>query len=306
VRNIPFSEYLRAKIAIDDRSLNRWVLETARRNLPQARPLRVLEAGAGIGSMLTRLLAWDFLPAEVDYIGVDADPANAPAAVEHWRAWAHENGYVFEANGDGYRLCGRGHRVRITWYTDDMMTFAAGAEPDRHLLLAHAFLDLVHLPTVLPALFRLAPGGLFYFTLNFDGVTVFEPETPGLDDEVLEHYHRTMDERRANGLPAGESRTGRRLLTLLPSLGAEILAAGSSDWVVYPRHGSYPPGEAIFLHAILDFVEKSLTGRPGLNSRVLAEWLKLRRTQVDAGELTYMAHQLDFAGRVPESPGKEA
>jgi len=78
-------------------------------------------------------------------------------------------------------------------------------------LLAHALLDLMDLPSLLPLLWRLLkPGGLAYFTLNFDAGTVFLPERPELDEDfLLDRYHASMDNRTIQGRPGGSSRTGR-------------------------------------------------------------------------------------------------
>ena len=95
--------------------------------------------------------------------------------------------------------------VRITFAAADLFDFL-DREPGKSawdLLVAHAVLDLVDLPTALPPLLsRLAPGGLFYFSLNFDGATIFEPPIdPDLDALIEALYHRTMDTRRAGAGP---------------------------------------------------------------------------------------------------------
>ena len=55
----------------------------------------------------------------------------------------------------------------------------------------------------------LRPGGMFYFTINFDGLTALEPQVdPDLDERVIRLYHQTMDERRVDGRPAGGRRAG--------------------------------------------------------------------------------------------------
>jgi len=145
----------------------------------------------------------------------------------------------------------------------------------------------------------LKPGGLCYFTINFDGATIFEPVIdPALDAQIETLYHRSMDERITDGQPSGDSRSGRHLFHLLPRAGVEILAAGSSDWVVFGRGGSYPADEAYFLHAILHFVEVTLTGHPELDQKDFARWMTERRRQIAAGELVYIAHQMDFVGQI--------
>ena len=80
--------------------------------------------------------------------------------------------------------------------------------------------------------------------------------------------------------------------------GAEVLAAGSSDWVVHAVGGGYPADEAYFLGCILHFVEMTLQGHPELDGGKFGAWLALRRGQLACGELVYVAHQLDYCGRV--------
>lgn len=276
-----FIRYLAVKQTVDDRALNTHVYETLRAELPLG-PLDVLEVGAGTGAMLDRLVARGLLAAGGRYTAVDADPANVAAALE--------------------RYSRRTSPLSVSWEAADVYDFARRKRGRRawDLLIAHAFLDLVDAPRLLPELLALLrPGGLFYFTINFDGLTILEPPVdPGFDEQVIDLYHRTMDERTADGRPAGDSRSGRHLLWQLPAAGAEILAAGASDWVVVPSRGGYAADEADFLRAILGFFEQSLSGRPELDPARLAGWLARRRAQIEAGELIYVAHQMDVCGRV--------
>ena len=169
------------------------------------------------------------------------------------------------------------------------------------VLIANAVLDLVDVPAVLPGLLRLlVPGGVYWFTINYDGESIFEPGHPH-DDRIMRAYHRDMDERFRYGLPAGESRTGRRLFHYLRAAGAPALAAGPSDWVVSAGpDGNYPGDEAYFLRSILNTIQDALGNRRDrVEPADLADWLAERRRQLAAGELVYIAHQLDFAGRSP-------
>jgi hypothetical protein len=170
------------------------------------------------------------------------------------------------------------------------------------VLIANAVLDLVDVPAILPGLLRLlVPGGVYWFTINYDGESIF---VPGLrhDDQIMRAYHRDMDERVRYGRPAGESRTGRRLFAYLRAAGAPALAAGSSDWVVHAGpDGNYPGDEAYFLRSILDTIQNALGSKhqDQVEPADLADWLAERRRQLAAGELVYIAHQLDFVGRSP-------
>ena len=87
----------------------------------------------------------------------------------------------------------------------------------------------------------------------------------------------------------------------LRAAGAPALAAGPSDWVVSAGpDGKYPGEEAYFLRSILNTVQDALRNRQDrVEPADLAGWLAERHRQLAAGELVYIAHQLDFAGRSP-------
>ena len=290
-----FPHYLLSKQSVDDRALNRSVYETLKASLPN-RPLRILEVGAGIGSMLTRLLRWGLIQ-KAEYIAVDEMAENIEYASAWIPQWAVENRLRVERGGENrLNLFDDTREVRLTLIAEDVFAFIQSRPAPADLLIAHAFLDLLPLPDSLPALFSLLkPGGLAWLTINFDGVTSFEPPVdPQMDGSIERLYHRTMDERPSGG----DSQTGRHLFGHLQAAGAELLASGASDWVVHPINRRYPADEAYFLNFILYFFEQSLTGCPELESAAFAHWLAERRAQVERGELIYIAHQLDFLVRV--------
>jgi hypothetical protein len=295
-----FPQYLLSKQSVDDRALNRTVLAALQANLP-ATHLQVVEVGAGIGSMLARLLRWQVLPASADYTLVDEMPENTRFALRWLPEWAAQNGVpVQQPAGADLRFSAPGGLVQAHFVQADVFDHLRSAPPAADLLIAHAFLDLLPLPESLPGLFSLVkPGGLAWLTINFDGMTAFEPVIdPLLDAHIEKLFHQTMDERITNGARSGDSRTGRHLFAFLEGAGATILSAGASDWLVYPQQGCYPADEAAFLRSILHFFETSLTGHPDLDPAQFSRWLAQRRAQVKEGKLIYIAHQLDFLVRV--------
>lgn len=277
-----FPRYLAAKKTVDDRALNKDVWRTLREHLPPEPA--VLEVGAGIGTMVERLIEQGFI-GRGRYTAVDQNPVNIALARQ--------------------RLAHLPPALHLELVADDLFAFAERAHGrDRwDVLIAHAVLDLLDIPTTLPVLFSLLkPGGLFYFSLNFDGATVLEPTVdPSFDALVEQLYHRTMDERLVDERPSGDSRSGRHLFTHLKNHGAEILAAGSSDWVVWARHGRYPADEAYFLHFIINTMHKALQGHTELDGVQFDQWIAQRHAQIENGELVYIAHQLDFLGRIPST-----
>jgi SAM-dependent methyltransferase len=298
-----FIRYLAAKKGLDDRSLNRHVwnsLAQAVGDRPGSSPLRVLEVGCGIGTMVERLLDWGLLT-RAAYTGVDAEAGLIRAAEALLGDYAATLQAPLIVEPGGTLLFSTpGQDVRITLEAADLFDFLdrEQGKSSWDLLMANAFLDLIDLPTALPPLLsRLAPGGLFYFTLNFDGITAFEPPIdPDLDALIETLYHQTMDRRRRRGRPSGSSLTGRRLFRCLQEAGARLIAAGSSDWVVFPGPDGYPGDEAYFLHFIIDTIGQALHGHPELAGDRFQAWLARRHRQIEAQELIYIAHQLDVLG----------
>jgi len=302
-RRYSFERYLAAKRTVDDRALNAHVwqaLAQAAAERATQGTVQVLELGAGIGTMAERLLERGTVPS-MDYTGIEAQAKLAQRAGRHLRAWGRRHGYSDSGRGSRLVLLQGSDETHLTFLTGDVLQEAPRMRGRADILMAHAFLDLLDLPTALPILLAtLRPGGLFHFSLNFDGVTAFEPAIdPSLDREVEDLYHRTMDERLVGGRVSGDSRTGRHLITALPSAGAEVLAAGASDWVVTPVGGSYAHDEAYFLHFIVHTLEGALRSRPELDGRALSRWVERRHRQIERAELTYIAHQLDILGTVP-------
>jgi SAM-dependent methyltransferase len=291
-----YARYLAAKTTVDDRALNRHVLAELRRLMPAGAP-RVLEVGAGLGTMVARLMDWGAVGAG-EYILLDADPELLDRSRRWLSDWAAARGLRCDPLPDGLRV----GDLRVRLLHTELGSYVEadhGARAD--VLIANAVLDLVEVPAVLPGLLRLlVPGGTYWFTINYDGESIFAPGHSH-DDQIMRAYHRDMDERIRYGRPAGESRTGRHLFHHLRAAGAPALAAGSSDWVVHAGpDGTYAGDEAYFLRSILNTIQNALRDRPDrVKPADLADWLAERGRQLAAGELIYIAHQLDFAGRSP-------
>ncbi len=301
-----FPRYLASKRSVDDRGLNAVVWGEMTRQMMEFQAhhrLRILEVGAGIGTMLQRMVDGQMLT-WADYVAIDAQPENIHYARQTLPDWFRKKGYPVEVFEDRFTACGYDLDLVANFHAMDLYDYLDQQSNQRsfNLLVAHAFLDLIDVPKTLPGLISLVrPGGWMYLTVNFDGLTAFEPTIdPQLDDEIIRLYHRTMDERLIHGQKSGDSRTGRKLFEWLQKAGLGILEAGASDWVVFARDGVYPADEKYFLYFILRFFEDSLSSHSDVDQAAFKNWLNTRRLQVDRGELVYIAHQIDFLVRVLE------
>ena len=315
-----FTRYLSAKRTVDERALNRHVwqwLVTGLISEMRLQPLRLLELGAGTGAMVERLLGAGALRNAV-YTAIDADADAIVQARNAFPQWAIAQGFQVTENGARWRLQSQTQNVTLRLETINLFDFIAR---ERHrqswdLLIGHALLDLLDVPTALPRLFSvLQPGGYFYFPITFDGGSILEPSIDAAYDAHIEAlYHATMDARMVRGQRSGDSCTGRHLFTHLRAMGADVLSAGSSDWVVFAKPvdptraigpaspKQYPADEAYFLHFIVHTMHTALATHAELDPERFERWIQRRHAQVEDGTLVYIAHQLDVAGRVSMQP----
>ncbi len=301
-----FIRYLSAKKTVDDRSLNRHVWQSLMREASTIQgngPPKILEIGAGIGTMVERAVDWGLVNQAV-YTALDSEQENISEAAERLSRWARLQGYsAASETSRQIHIEGQGIDLLVKLEAQDIFGFMENPSQKGQwdILIANAFLDLIDVRSTLPDILGLLkPGGLFYFTITFDGSTIFQPEIDTeLDITIESLYHETMDRRVIRGRSSGDSRTGRHFFAEARNAGAEIVASGSSDWVVFAGPSGYPADEAYFLHFIIHTVGSALTGRPELDPERFTAWIHERHAQVEQGRLVYIAHQLDFLGRVP-------
>ncbi len=268
--------------------MNRDVMQTVLASLPTERPVRIAELGGGVGTMVDRLIETGSIP-EAHYLIVDTEAEfleEARTLAPQWQQGRTRSTQI-PTPGVCFEVSTR-HALLEDWLHEDDSVF--------DLIIAHAVLDLVDTKDILPRLLqRLAPQGVFWPTINFDGETIFMPKDPR-DAALMDAYHRSMDERTRDGQAAGSSTAGRELFGHIRAAGGIIVRAGSSDWVVFGDASGYEADEAYFVHHIIHTVEQELGTHPTLGASV-AGWGELRHAQVESGELVYIAHQLDFAVR---------
>ena len=306
--------YLEAKRTVDDRALNRRVLErftTALSNRPE--PVRIVELGCGVGTMIARFAEWDCLPARVSYRAVDRDVASIQRARELVPARLEAAGYTvapLESEADETVEGGIPKSTTVAARPDESGGDAAtrleitlevadgfGLEDDADAVVAAALLDIVALEDAIPGIAGLlTDDGLCYAPITYDGGTTFAPRDR-LDDRIEAQYHRHMDEVRDDG----SSRTGSALLATLPRHGWDVLAAGGSDWIVRPSAGEYPDTENLVVGRILGTMADALESMPSsdLDADAREGWFDRRWRELEDGELVYVAHNLDVLARVP-------
>ena len=290
--------YLESKRSVDERAFAPRVRDRFLDALPPVPT--IVEVGCGTGVTVPRLLSWGVDAGR--YVGVDADDRVVAFARRVRPKSLRRAGYDVSQEsppaGDG---TGRptdsdpdftAEDLAVDFETGDALDALSAAE-GVDAVIAQAFADLVSLSELLSAVeSAVRPGGVAYLPITFDGGTIFQPDHPA-DDAVEAAYHAAID-----GRPGRDVRAGRHLVDLCRRRDGDLLAVGSSDWIVRPRGGEYPADERYFLGRLLGFVEGTV---PASDRRVEAfdDWLSTRRDQLARGELTYVAHQYDLLYRTP-------
>jgi hypothetical protein len=245
---------------------------------------------------------------QATYTAIDADPETIAESRRHLPAWMTQHGFnVQEETATRQRFGRDGHNIVVEAEAIDVQRFVARTSGCRvwDLVIAHAVLDLLDLYHATGSRVTVAARWAVLFTIAFDGATILQPVIdPALDVQIETLYHQTMDLRRIAGQLSGDSYTGRHLFGHLRTAGVEILDAASSDWVIFAGPQGIPAMK-LFLHFIIHTIGTALRGHPELDPVRLLSWIAQRHAQVEAGSLVYIAHQLDFLGRVPVTPVHE-
>jgi SAM-dependent methyltransferase len=295
--------YLEAKFSVDSGSLNRRVFGRFRRCLERMPDPRLLDLGTGTGAMLRRFLDLNLKGAPL-LVGVDRDTGSLTVA----------RGKIAppEAAGGGRGTAATPPRVRL----HRMDLVRAALHPQRRggvirepfdCISAHALMDLLPLQPVLDWVRTLLrPEGLFYATLNYEGLTRFTPPygDPEFEAALLGAYNRSMDSRRVEGLSSGGSRSGSRLRAALEEQGFRLLARGRSDWRVRLRPGAADRGASILSEALLGMIYRELSkaGAPPERAAPLASWYRSRLRDLREKRLGLHVSHLDILARKHGGP----
>ena len=300
-----FVRYLSSKKSVDDRALNNHVRDTLAEALPEnspEAPVKVLELGAGIGTMIERLVDWRLL-SFADYTAVDSDANCVGECRRRMARWAAAEGFEFSLGPKNTALIrAQESELLLKFLQADVYDLLAleNTGPQWDLGIAHAFMDVVDIGEVLPRFCDIVrPGGLLYLTLNYDGETIFLPElNRAFERQIMQLYNRSMDDRILGGRKTGGCQTGRKLFSHLKAVNAAVLAAGGSDWIVFPSSQAYPQDESNFLHFILDTIHTELKGHPAVDQTAFDSWIQKRHGQVESAELIFIAKNLDLLAQV--------
>jgi SAM-dependent methyltransferase len=293
---VSFADYLTAKFALDERSLNGEVRQAYLEALGGLPQIECLDVGAGTGATLRRLLN-SGLKAPLSVTALDRDPGLMDIARRDAAGWLRALD-LEPRMADGVIQTQGELLTAIRFVHGELNHY----RPDRlyNVITAHAFLDLTPLREAL-RLFAgwLHPTGYLYASINYDGETALWPvyADAAFEARLLEHYNQTMERRRADGYATGGAYCGRRLHDLLPEYGFEILVHGCSDWNISPAQGEYRDCDAVCVEALLNMIREEGQGSGLFAQDKLDCWHEDRMRLLLQGLLEMQIHHLDLLAR---------
>ena len=280
-----FADFLEAKTALDERSLNPPVRAAFLQLLSENAQVRCLDVGTGTGATLRRLLAWE-VTGRWQVTALDREGALLDVARARYRAACRA------------RSAASGSRMEVVFSCCEFERHRPAERYDA--IVAHAFLDLQPLPQSLTRLHDwLLPGAYLYASLNYDGETVLAPPfvDPAFEAALLACYDVSMEQRRVGGLATGGAYCGRRLQALLPRHGFEVLAQGRSDWLLHPIPDAYPDQDGACLEFLLELMLKEGLASGRFDVSMLEHWHRDRLKLLRAHRLAARVRHLDFLAR---------
>ncbi|MCD6681225.1 MAG: class I SAM-dependent methyltransferase [Burkholderiaceae bacterium] len=307
-----FADFLDAKFDLDERSLAADVRRDCFDAIAQRDRLRCLDIGSGTGAMPLRLLDGCTGVRSIDIVALDRDERLLARARRKLAAYLQQRGFDrLHGNEDRLEARDAHRRIGLHFRCCDVARFEPRAGERYDLVTAHAFMDLVPMRPLLARIADwLAPGGLFYATLNYDGQTTLFPSyaDEAFEAALLRRYDQSMEERRVGDQPTGGAWSGRRLHARLSEAGFDVLAWGSSDWNLVPRRGQLRGSDEVVLAVLLGALKRE--NEAHCDARRLDAWHRDRCLQLGAGRLGAIVHQIDvLAVRLPTPPtiaGREA
>jgi SAM-dependent methyltransferase len=288
-------DFLAAKYALDQRSLNPTVAGAWLRALQNVPLLECLDVGAGTGATVLRMLEWrSSRPWCLTLLERDPDLLEQAHQATLQRLTERGHGPAWR----GERLQGEDGRFAVRFVAGELESYSPQVRFDA--IVAHAVMDLVSLDAALGRFAQwLRPGGCLYAAINYDGATEIGPpyHDAAFESDLAACYDASMEARKRNGESTGGAHCGERLQALLPRYGFDIVCAGRSDWFIRPIGGRYPDRDEACLAVLIGWIAKEAITADRFDAQAVARWREDRLHRIETRELEMRVRNRDLLAR---------
>jgi threonine dehydrogenase-like Zn-dependent dehydrogenase len=258
-------DYLESKNVVDRQSIHKetWhrVLEQLQSLGQQEQPIRIVDVGAGLLSMLQLFCMGDvenglrpllldngqemnLSSIQLDYTAYESNRALLEACQERLRSWGFT---LQEQVSDKEFIYVHPNNVRLRLcFMDYGSDHSSQDAPSPHLIVGCCFADLLDPHVLVPSLIRQfdllrdTSNTLLYFPITFTGTTQFVPPRPFVpqrkipsDTMAFGLYGQALEETMGHNLDP------LLLQQVMQDYGATLIAQGASNWNVAPDAHSY-------------------------------------------------------------------
>ena len=288
--------YLEARKVVDDAALNDRIFRSFANRIAEQqaavdRPLRVLEIGSGIGTMVVRLIERGVLNGAITYRLVEQDPMCSSFAEQWLTDWLTKEAYEISTSSTGVTVASGAHNPReLSLQFDTADAFSLTPSRTYDVIIGSAFFDIVSLNQALPWMESVIhPAGVIYAPLTYNAQTAFEP-VDSLDRTIISEYHRHMDTVRSTpgGSDAGEKLANR----FEESETFKLVDSGASNWSV---NAAKSHDHALVVEAVIEMIASAIAEiqSPDVTQEETNRWVARRRGEVADSALQLTVHHID-------------
>ncbi len=260
--------------------------------LPQDRPARILDLGAGLGASVRHMAP--HIPGPQRWRLIDADPASLQRAIPRLSAWALRRGWSCRPTPGGLLIDRPDGALHVEAICGDLHDLAGLTDlGDADLVTANALFDLFSRADLDRLVAALAARRLpTLATINYTGAHL-TPDDPD-DALIFSHYHAHMRRPRPPSPPAMGTTCAAQLLESFSRAGFRV-EQGPSPWRV-------PPEAKNLLTHLLNFIQGAVPATlhdPDERAR-FDRWLARRRLHLQRGHLAAHLDHVDLLALPPD------
>ena len=303
------------KREIDDDSINKDVLAL----LTKKKFKRVLDIGTGSGAQIRRDIELGLIRNNGEIIGLDVNEEGLTSSIVSFRRWAKKKSFSLEEIADSSAIHKFLVNINDQKYTVSLYcasVYDLGTRKtnqignDFDLVTGLSLLEHTDMKRALQSIKKVMKRGAYlYLPVNYDQHTTFGPTPKNfLEKEplLMQLFNYVGIDMQFKGeIEIGNSQCGSLLPTLCMNIGFTVLAYGSSDWVI-------PPGRAInysenkrnvlgfFVDAFYEVfksADSKVQKKFGITNDDIKNWQRLRKKQLQKGELYFTCMQKDILCR---------
>ena len=298
---------------LDDTAINKSVLNTL---LDRNKVVnRILDIGTGSGVQIRRNIELGLLDNHGLIIGIDVNKEDLIRSLSSFEMWSKKHQFELKRSNDStaihhFVLSKDNIRYTIMLYEEsvyDLGTSKSKIKGNFPLITGLSLLEHTDMKRALLSIKKvMTKKGLLYLVINYDQHSVFGPtaiDKYGFESNLMQLFNYAgIDFQFKGGVGVGNSHCGSLLPEFCKKAGYEVLAYGSSDWIILSGnvkdYSKYKKNVLEFFvnafYNVLINASNDTKKKFNVSDKQIEEWHNLRVKQLKSGKLYYSCIQKDI------------